>query len=133
MQEVEITQVRKEKRLKIIQQINDAFNSDKFVVITGPSGVGKTNLAVEILGSIALADKRWHVTPKDFTVSTNKNLIIDEAQKLDKDDNTWTSFIIDVLRNKMKLIFIAQSIADLPHQIGIDIDKKHIEINTVIF
>ncbi|WP_288987638.1 GTP-binding protein [uncultured Pseudoalteromonas sp.] len=122
-------------RIEIRNRIESAFNDDKFVILTGQSGSGKTRLAEEILGASALTDKRWEVTTNDFNdrIARNTHLVIDEAQKLNKDETNWTSFIIDVLRHKMKFIVISMSIKDLPSQIRKDIDGRHIEINTSIY
>lgn len=124
-----------QNRVEIIKQIESAFNDDKFVILTGQSGSGKTMLAEKILGASALTDKRWEVTPNDFNdkIGRNKRLVIDEAQKLNKDEMNWTSFIVDVLRHKMKLIVISMSIKDLPNQIRRDVDGRHVEINTSIY
>lgn len=122
-------------RIEIIKRIENAFNDDKFVILTGQSGSGKTRLAEEILGASALTDKRWEVTTNDFNdrIARNTHLVIDEAQKLNKDETNWTSFIIDVLRHKMKFIVISMSIKDLPNQIRRDVDGRHIEINASIY
>lgn len=122
-------------RIEIRNRIESAFNDDKFVILTGQSGSGKTRLAEEILGASALTDKRWEVTTNDFNdrIARNRSLVIDEAQKLNKDDINWTSFIVDVLRHKMKFIVISMSIKDLPSQIRKDVDGRHIEINTSIY
>ena len=120
-------------REKYIKQIKSAFQNEKFVILTGVSGVGKTNLAIELLGSGAYCNKRWQIYCDDYKKTRSVNLIIDEAQKLDKEDESWTPFILDLFRNKRNLIVIAQLLNDLPSIIRRDIDGRHIDIKDCIY